>query len=316
MPGELDWAAGQTPYMYDLTVAIPVYNGEAELDGTLTNVRRQSEVDFSIVVYDNASTDTTPDIIARHAAEDSRIRHVRHDTNIGLVSNFITAVRDTRSAFIAWHAVDDLWSSDYVPELRTLLRDDPTAMLAVPGQIVESTVLNKSKRRPIPFPGRRWTPRLVRVLALLQASRSAWLYGMWRRDFLLDAYERVLDDYPVVYVHDTLIVFQAMIHCAVVGSETPTFTQRVGDQKMYDLPATAAGRRAIWAEFTRYCRAEIDRTDFSPAAKALLKAYVVKFADKRCMRVTDLARWSIAERLGLESRGLSEYAESTHPANE
>jgi len=302
--------------MYDLTVAIPVYNGGELLDATLANVRRQTEVDFSIVVYDNASTDATPEIVARHAAEDSRIRHVRHDTNIGLVSNFVTAVRDTRSEFIAWHAVDDLWSDDYVPELRALLRADPAAVLAVPGQIVESTVLNKTKRRPIPFPGRSGTPRLLRMLNVLQASRSAWLYGMWRRDFLLDAYERVLDEYPVVYVHDTLIVFQAMIRGAVVGSEKPTFTQRVGDQKMYDLPATAAGRRAIWSAFVRFCREDIDRAGVSPAARALLKAYVAKFADKRCMRVSDLVRWSVAERLGLESRGLSEYAESTHPANE
>ncbi|MEJ8572494.1 glycosyltransferase family 2 protein [Microbaculum marinum] len=302
--------------MYDLTVAVPVFNGDAELDGTLMNVRRQSAVDFSIVVYDNASTDRTPEIVARHAREDSRIRHVRHDTNIGLVSNFITAVRDTRSEFIAWHAVDDLWSDNYVPELRELLRADPSAVLAVPGQIVESTVAGRTKRRPIPFPRRRFTPRLARALHLMEKSRSAWLYGMWRRDFLLDAYERVLNDYPVVYVHDTLVVLPALLRCAVTGTEAATFTQRVGEQKMYDLPATAAGRREVFAAFTRFCREEIDRTGHSAAAKALLKAYVVKFADKRCMRLTDLARWSVAERYGLQSRGLSEYAEPRHRANE
>lgn len=302
--------------MHDLTVAVPVYNGESLLDATLENIRRQTADDFSIVVFDNASTDATPQIVARHAGEDPRISHVRRETNIGLVPNFIDAVRACPSEFIAWHAVDDLWSDDYVADLRALLRDTPDAALAVPGQIVESIVLGKTKRRPIPFPGRRGTPKLLRALHLMEASRSAWLYGMWRRDFLLDAYERVLAGYAPVYVHDTLIVFQALVRCAVVGSEQPTFTQRVGEQKMYDLPATAAGRRAVFAEFTRFCRAEIDRTGYSAPARALLKAYVAKFADKRCMRLSDLARWSFAERFGLESRGLSEYAESRRPANE
>lgn len=294
--------------MFDLTVAIPVHNGEADLDATLTNVRRQTVVDFSIVVYDNASSDRTAEIAARHAAQDHRIRVVRRDRDIGLVSNFITAVRDTRSEFFAWRAVDDAWSDDYVALLRDLLRVNREAVLAVPGQITESTTLMKTKRRSVPFPGWRMTPRLVRSLRLLEASRSSWLYGMWRRDFLLDSYERALDEYPYVYVHDSLVVFPALVRRLVVGSEVPTFTQRVGDQKMYDLPATAGGRREIWSQYVRYCRREIDETDLSRASRAILRAYMVKFADKRCMRVRDLARWSLAERFGLKSRGLSEYA--------
>jgi|GEM_PF-1210358 glycosyltransferase involved in cell wall biosynthesis len=301
-------AIGYRAVMTDLTVAVPVFNGEADLDAALWNIRRQTESDFSIVVYDNASTDATPQIAARHAGEDPRIRVVRRPENIGLVPNFVAAVRDATTEFFAWHAVDDIWSADYVAELRKLLRARPDAWLAVPGQIVQSTVLNRTKRRPLPLPLSERTPRLLRVLKAMSASRSAWLYGMWRRDPLLTAYRRVLDGYPVVYVHDTLVVLQALLRDAVTGSDVPTFTQRVGHQKMYDLPATAAGRRAVWADFVRFCHAEIGRLDCSDAAKAVLHAYVPKFADKRCMRVADLVRWSLAERLGLKARGLSEYA--------
>ncbi len=301
-------AIGYSAAMTDLTVTVPVFNGEADLDATLCNIRRQTESDFAIVVYDNASTDATPAIAARHAAEDPRITVVRRPENIGLVPNFVSAVRETRTEFVAWHAVDDIWSGDYVAELRGLLRARPDAWLAVPGQIVHSTVLDKTKRRRIPFPIPEGTPRLLRVMKAMSASRSAWLYGMWRRDPLLDAYDRVLKAYSPVYVHDTLVVIQALLRDAVVGSDVPTFTQRVGQQKMYDLPATAPGRRAIWTEFVRFCHAEVSRLDCSAAEKAVLHAYIPKFADKRCMRIADLARWSLAERLGLKSRGLSEYA--------
>lgn len=301
-------AIGYRAAMTDLTVAVPVFNGEADLDATLWNIRRQTASDFAIVVYDNASTDATPEIAARHAEEDPRISVVRRPENIGLVPNFVAAVREARTEFFAWHAVDDVWSCDYVAELGALLRASPGAWLAVPGQIVQSTVLNRTKRRPLPFPLSARTPRLLRILRAMSASRSAWLYGMWRRDPLLDAYGRVLDGYPAVYVHDTLVVLQALLRDAVTGSDVPTFTQRVGHQKMYDLPASAAGRRAVWADFVRFCHAEIARLDCSAAGKAVLHAYIPKFADKRCMRIADLARWSLAERLGLKARGLSEYA--------
>lgn len=303
-----DGAIGYSAAMTDLTITVPVFNGEADLDATLWNIRRQTDPDFAIVVYDNASTDATPEIGARHAEEDPRITVVRRPENIGLVPNFVSAIRETRTEFVAWHAVDDIWSGDYVAELRALLRSRPDAWLAVPGQIVHSTVLGKTKRRPLPFPMSVRTPRLLRVLRAMSASRSAWLYGMWRRDPLLAAYDRVLAGYPAVYVHDTLVVIQALLRDAVIGTDVPTFTQRVGHQKMYDLPATAAGRRAIWAEFVRFCHAEVSRLDCSAAEKAVLQAYIPKFADKRCMRIADLARWSLAERLGLKARGLSEYA--------
>lgn len=90
-----------------VTVAIPTYNRAELLDVCLT-VTRQAPAYVEIVVVDNASTDATPDVVARHAAEDDRIRSLRNETNIGMVGNFNAAMRAAQGEYISVLCDDDL----------------------------------------------------------------------------------------------------------------------------------------------------------------------------------------------------------------
>lgn len=54
-------------------VLMPVKNGEAFLSQALTSVQAQTERDWRLLVLDHGSTDRTAEIVARAAAQDSRI---------------------------------------------------------------------------------------------------------------------------------------------------------------------------------------------------------------------------------------------------
>jgi len=56
-----------------LSIIITSYNVEDYLDESITDIRDQTLQDLEIVVVDDGSTDTSPEIIARHAAEDDRV---------------------------------------------------------------------------------------------------------------------------------------------------------------------------------------------------------------------------------------------------
>jgi len=60
-----------------ISVLVPARNEEANINGCLESLRQQEYPNFEILVLDDSSTDGTADIVARIAAEDSRVRLLR-----------------------------------------------------------------------------------------------------------------------------------------------------------------------------------------------------------------------------------------------
>jgi glycosyltransferase involved in cell wall biosynthesis len=76
-----------------VSVVTPVYNGSAHLEDCIRSVLRQTRTDWEYVVYDNASTDGSADIVERHASADPRIRVVRSKEFVDLWPNHNRALR-------------------------------------------------------------------------------------------------------------------------------------------------------------------------------------------------------------------------------
>ncbi|CAM5412210.1 Transferase OS=Streptomyces glaucescens OX=1907 GN=SGLAU_13605 PE=4 SV=1 [Streptomyces glaucescens] len=75
--------AGQAPEAPDATVVVIVYNDAGRLPRAVASVRRQTHANIEIVISDDHSTDATPEVARRLAAEDPRILHLRLDRNSG-----------------------------------------------------------------------------------------------------------------------------------------------------------------------------------------------------------------------------------------
>jgi len=112
-----------------LTIGLPVYNGEQFLSEALDALLGQTYEDFELIVADNASTDGTAEIGRRYAEQDSRIRYVRHERNIGLVPNHIFVVEQARSELFKCAAHDDLYARDLMARCVEALDENPDAVL-------------------------------------------------------------------------------------------------------------------------------------------------------------------------------------------
>lgn len=111
--------------------AVPVYNGAQYLAGALDALRAQTETRWVAVVTDNASTDATPEIVARAAAADDRIRYERNATNLGANGNFNRSMAlavATGAPFVKWAAHDDLPYPEYLAACLAALRARPEAV--------------------------------------------------------------------------------------------------------------------------------------------------------------------------------------------
>lgn len=100
------------------SICIPVFNGADFLERAIESVRAQSCTDWELLIADNASTDATPEIAARWAAVDSRIRTVRRPRNLGLGGNIDACLAETRGRWIGLLAADDVYRPDLLERVR------------------------------------------------------------------------------------------------------------------------------------------------------------------------------------------------------
>ena len=85
-----------------ISAVMGVFNGAAGLPVTLDSILAQTECDFELIVVDDGSSDETPEILRRYAADDGRIRIITQK-NGGLTRALIAGCEAARGQFIARH---------------------------------------------------------------------------------------------------------------------------------------------------------------------------------------------------------------------
>lgn len=94
-----------------VTVVMIAYNMERYIDEAIRGVVRQ-RVDFPVelLVMDDCSTDSTPQIIERWQRKYPQIvRHVRNERNLGLQRNYMAGFALARGKYMAICDADDYW---------------------------------------------------------------------------------------------------------------------------------------------------------------------------------------------------------------
>ncbi len=91
-----------------VSIGLPVFNGEHFVAATLDSLLSQTFRDFELIISDNGSTDSTPQICERAAYLDHRVRYVRHERNRGAAWNYNHTVTLARGTYFMWTGHDDL----------------------------------------------------------------------------------------------------------------------------------------------------------------------------------------------------------------
>lgn len=97
----------QTPAAPRISCLLPVYNGEEFLAEAVRSILSQTYRDFELVIVDDGSSDSSPQILAALAAEDGRIRVVRRE-NGGIVAALNTGLAVCRGEYVARMDADDI----------------------------------------------------------------------------------------------------------------------------------------------------------------------------------------------------------------
>jgi glycosyltransferase involved in cell wall biosynthesis len=92
----------------DVSVIVPTRNRSSLLALTLRSVLAQRDVDFEVIVVDEASSDDTPSVITSFG--DPRIRSIRHERPQGVSAARNRGVAEARADWVAFLDDDDLWA--------------------------------------------------------------------------------------------------------------------------------------------------------------------------------------------------------------
>ena len=109
--------------MPTVSVAMPARNAAATVETAVASLQAQDLVDIEIVVVDHGSTDATPDILARLARSDARLRVLRHEGSFVEAANL--AWRSTSGDYVARMDADDIARPDRLARQRDLLIEQP-----------------------------------------------------------------------------------------------------------------------------------------------------------------------------------------------
>lgn len=84
-----------------ISLVMGVYNGERHLRESIESVLSQTVADFEFIVVDDASVDKTAEILSVYAREDSRLKIVTNNSNLGLTKSLNVGVLASRGEYIA-----------------------------------------------------------------------------------------------------------------------------------------------------------------------------------------------------------------------
>lgn len=113
-----------------LSVGLPVYNGEKYVAASIEALLGQTYDDFELIISDNASTDSTPDICREYARSDKRVRFLQQPRNLGLAPNHNLVLAESRGELFKWAAADDLYGRDLLRCCVEALDRHPDVVLA------------------------------------------------------------------------------------------------------------------------------------------------------------------------------------------
>jgi len=117
----VDTTIVKTAHIPQVSIGMPVYNGEPFIRAALDSLLAQTFTDFELIISDNASTDKTEQICREYSAKDKRIRYIRQEINRGAMSNFQYVLDEALGEYFMWAAADDMWDSEFILKLIPLI---------------------------------------------------------------------------------------------------------------------------------------------------------------------------------------------------
>jgi teichuronic acid biosynthesis glycosyltransferase TuaG len=159
---------------------MPAYNAQKYLATTLNSVLAQSFRDFEVLVVNDCSSDSTPDIVRQYCEKDARVRLITLPKNRGAPAGpRNVGVREAKGEWVAFLDADDIWHPDKLTCQLQALRETGAQFCST--QMVDFEDETALRLTP---PGRRPAIERIGFLKQLIKFRTPTSSVVVRRDLI------------------------------------------------------------------------------------------------------------------------------------
>lgn len=190
-----------------ISVIVPIYKVEKYLRRCVDSILNQSYTDFELLLIDDGSPDSCPQICDEYARRDDRVR-VFHKPNGGLSDARNYGVERMKGDYVSFIDSDDYVGPDYLKILMELIGEYQVPVAAVAHLCVfddgTSFAASQDTRYVIPNDG------IMKAMAQGQIIFSAW-GKLMRRDLFAQA------RFPVGYLFNEMLSLRRVRHEAATA---------------------------------------------------------------------------------------------------
>lgn len=276
-------AAGGTPR---ISVLMPAYNAERYIAQSIQSVLAQTDENFELIVVNDASTDSTRDVVLQY--RDPRLQLIDNPRNLGIVETLNRALATARGRYIARIDADDLCIPTRFAKQKAVLDSRPDIiMVSAEMSVLSRGAVRFTRQRPeTDLKALRWMLHLSNPVGhpsmMFRAEAVQRLGTYMRREFQyaedFDFTHRLLAIGNVFIIPEYLVIYRqhgnnlTVTHRDEMARASIAVLRRVYDALLQDDCEEAA---AMVAKHLLLGEPVMD-----PAAWGRLRAVLSRLADR------------------------------------
>ena len=120
-----------------VSILLPAYNGSKRIEGAIRSVIGQTYTNWELLVIDDGSIDKTAEIVDNFTKNDTRIKYIKNEFNLGIQKTLNYGLRESKGEYIARIDDDDIWcDKEKLNKQVDFLNTNPKCVLVGTGVII------------------------------------------------------------------------------------------------------------------------------------------------------------------------------------
>jgi len=295
-----------------LSICIPTYNRAKTIGALLDSIEKQITTSWiaenvEVVIFDNASTDETQEIVHRFlAAGRVKLRYFSRETNVGFGRNISDAIDNASGAYCWLMGSDDVILDGAISNMLSATKLAP--------DIVMGNVLTNGIERKLSGDGRKlWRidtdselfhffkqfteiSSLFAFISSLVVRRDFWINSPMPVEFIPHPYTHMLRIFYALAIGEEVVIYSLNVPVVDTGNEENELTAKVARHFSLDLETLDFVSRvilqnnAVDLEFGRIFLTIYSRLKFRCARAGVSKKDWERY-------VLTLSRWGCSKNL-------------------